>query len=706
MAKPQKESAPYPGQEDVVKLGVTLVQVDAVVMDKAGRYVTDLTADDFEIYEDGRRQKITNFSYVAAQPKRPGGAAGARSVPLDKNALPVPPARLRPEQIRRTMALVVDDLELSAESVHFVRQSLKKFVDEQMQPEDIVAIIRTGGGRGFLQQFTSDKRQLYAAIERVRWNPSGRGGLSAVSPIIADDPATAGSSDHGNANRSDERADARSNTDVNQLRNEVFSVGTIATLNAISRGIKDFPGRKSVILFSDGMTIFSRSGDDNVRILEALRRLVDQANRASVVFYTIDSRGLQTLLPSAADDLKGRTQHSFEEPMRKGRENYYYSQEGLIYLAKQTGGLSFLNSNDLSKGIARVLDDQQGYYLIGYTPEESTFKAINGRRAYHNLSMKVRRAGLMVRYRTGFYGVPDTETPALAATPVQQLHNAIASPFSASGIPLQLTSMFGYEDGQGLFMNSMLHIDISKLTFSDAANDTKLATIDVGAVTFKDTGAVIDQVWKNYTITISAKTFAGEINRGLVYTILLPIKNAGAYQLRTVVRDSQSARIGSANQFIEVPDVDKGRFAISGIMAQGVSFQEAQPDQQKQAIAGQNRSPNDDSQHGPALRRIKSGSLMDYGFWIYNARLDKDSNLPQLEAQVFVYQDGKMIFAGKGKPVEVGGTQNLKSILAGGSLNFSNFEPGEYVLQVVVTDKLAKEKSGKASQWIDFEVVK
>src|SRR5690242_9028333 len=141
--------------DDVVKISVTLVQVDAVVTDKKGRHITDLKPEDFEISEDGKRQHITNFSYVAGQPiaSTPATESGKPA----KQALPMPPVptRLRPEQVRRTIALVVDDLGLSYESTSFVRDALKKFVADQMQEGDLVAIIRTGAGVGALQQFTT-----------------------------------------------------------------------------------------------------------------------------------------------------------------------------------------------------------------------------------------------------------------------------------------------------------------------------------------------------------------------------------------------------------------------------------------------------------------------------------------------------------------------------------------------------------------------
>ena len=158
-------------QDDVVRISVTLVQIDVGVTDGKGRPVTDLKPGDFEVYEDGRRQQITTFSRVL-----PKAAATPEAHPAGKPAevkgVPAPPAKLRPDQVRRTIALVVDDLTLTFETAAYVRQALKKFVDEQVQPGDLVTIIRTGAGMGALQMFTADKNILYAAVDRVRWSPN------------------------------------------------------------------------------------------------------------------------------------------------------------------------------------------------------------------------------------------------------------------------------------------------------------------------------------------------------------------------------------------------------------------------------------------------------------------------------------------------------------------------------------------------------
>ena len=160
---------PKTAEDDVVRISTTLIQVDATVLDKSGKIVTGLTKDDFEIYENNKKQQITNFSFVQLAPDKPKEPI---TVKPGKNSIPIPPVpiRLRPENLHRTLALVVDDLGLSFGSIDVVKSALKKFVDEQMQPSDLVAIIRTGSGAGVLQQFTSDKRLLYAATHgRSAW---------------------------------------------------------------------------------------------------------------------------------------------------------------------------------------------------------------------------------------------------------------------------------------------------------------------------------------------------------------------------------------------------------------------------------------------------------------------------------------------------------------------------------------------------------
>jgi VWFA-related protein len=181
---PQRPAQPNaPSENEVVRITTNLVQIDAVVTDKDGNQVTDLRAEDFEILEDKRPQAISAFSYVSAANK----VLLSVTAPLPpdlKNAPPLPAAPLRADQVRRTIVFVVDDLGLSFSSFNAVRSGLKTFVDQQMQPGDLVAIVRTRGGAGALQRLTSDKRQLSSAIENLHasFNYGNRVGVHLFQP--------------------------------------------------------------------------------------------------------------------------------------------------------------------------------------------------------------------------------------------------------------------------------------------------------------------------------------------------------------------------------------------------------------------------------------------------------------------------------------------------------------------------------------------
>ena len=727
-ARPQDEPR---DREEVVRITSNLVQVDAVVTDRKGQPVADLRPEEFQIYEDGRPQKITNFSFVSVAPGAeetsppPAGPSRAAARKGDPSS-PVPPVRLRPEQVRRTFALVVDDLGLSFESMHFVRAALRRFVDEQMQPGDLVAIIRTGAGVGALQQFTSDKRLLYAAIDRVKWNSRGRAGVAAFaaredSPLVnaslapsADGPVATATT------KTDIERDARAS--VNDFKDEIFAVGTLGAINYVIRGLREMPGRKSVVLLSDSMRVFDSKGEENYRTLQALRRLTDLANRASVVIYTIDPRGLPYIGPTSADNMTGLTTLSDgtvtvamsgpaqTEALMARTKDYWDSQEGLSYLALETGGFFFHDNNDLNRGIQKALDDSRGYYLIGYRPEESTFDPKTGQRRYHQIAIRVTRPGLLVRTRSGFFGVSEQDARPLRQTTAQQLMAAITSPFESGAVDLRLTSIFLDDPQFGPFMRSFIYVDGSSLSFQDQPDGSHRATVDVLAVTFDDAGTPVDMRSRAESVVVRGDEYRRAVEQGLIFGINLPVKKPGAFQLRIAVRDSGSGRVGSANQFIEVPDVKKDRLTLSGIYLaereEEANLRAAATgtDEAPQAAAqGEGKIEDRDPQSGPAVRRFHTGALIEYGYEVYNARLDKATRRPQLQSQVRLFRDNQLAFAGK--VVGLNGRPDATRLTAFGRLRLgANLTPGEYVLQVIVTDTLAREKNRVTAQWIDFEI--
>ncbi len=742
-------ASPSPTVEDeVVRITTNLVQLDVVVTDKDGRQVTDLSAEDFEIREDGRAQAISNFSYISTVGPTPpanttaaaaaAGAAAAAVAPPSRDA-PVRPARLNPRDVRRTIVLLVDDLGLSFESVARLKPTLHKFVDTQLQPGDLVAVIRTGGDVGALQQFTADRRQLHRSIDSVRWNSCSRQGLHALSPSTLDLFATPPRSGaFGIPPRPIPNEEGLSACSATAL---------LSSMNAIRfvlQGMRELPGRKSMIIISDNLPVEDQRSQSSMvsgspqggggaaavsvepargslNVTGPLRRISELAIRASVVIYGIDMRGLPDVSVISAPDtsvpnVSGMTPSGRSARFNPPRNEIDSGREVGASLARQTGGRLIYNTNDIGGSLRRVMEDQKGYYLIGYRPGSETFN-----RRFHKISVRVKRPGLTARTRTGFYGVTDEEARAAPPSTRDQTLAALMSPFGAGAISLRVTPLFADSPETGSILRSLLHVNARDLAFTDEPDGAHKATIQVTGVIFDDNGGVAGEHRRTHTLTLRGQTYERVLAEGFSLVFNMPVKKAGAYQFRVAVRDEASARLGAAGQFVEVPDLRNGRLALSGIALTGAP---AARDEQH-AAAALRSAPGSHAPSGgvapdgacaacaadtgasPAVRRFRPGMSLEYEFFIYNAQPDKATNRPQLTMQAQIFRDGRQVYAGEAAPLDLGQLANPKLALARGQLALGGkFPPGEYALQLVVTDALAKEKHRTATQWIDFEIVK
>src|SRR5215813_659302 len=421
----QNPPATRPGQ-DVVRITTQLVQVDAVVTDKNGKHVEDLTEADFELLVDGKKQHLTHFSHVSLPVVKREPAANRKS-DLVVSPESMPTQQSGPEEVRRTIAFIVDEMGLSPSSMALVRETLKTFVGRQMQDGDLVAIIRTGSGLGMLEQYTSDKRILYTAIEKLAWNPLSRD----MMPSFAD---TSGA-DEMDAAQADQQAEQQAVADsFDDFQETSFTTGTLGATGFVVRSLHNFPGRKSVILLSDGFRINSKNNNDNStqQVLQSLENLVEQANRSSVVIYSIDAKGLQPFMPGA--NVGGRPSASaHSDALQTAQE----ALEGPNFLSQQTGGFTIVNTNDLNIGIEEALYDQQSYYLLGFDPEDEKFD-----RRYHSIKVKVARPGTKVRTRSSFFGVSEGERPEPPKTRGQQILTAMLSPLGAHDLSLRMTPYY------------------------------------------------------------------------------------------------------------------------------------------------------------------------------------------------------------------------------------------------------------------------
>lgn len=698
-------ATPPPSDDaDVVKISTTLIQVDATVTDKKGIIVKDLKPEDFEIYENGKLQNITNFSFVETKSDQPSKQTAPAAPKKSDKSIPLPPAKLAPEQVRRTYAFVVDDLGLSFAGIGYVKDTLKRFVNEQMQDGDLVAILRVGSGLGALQSFTSDKRLLLSAVNKIRWNGMSRTGVFSYEPFSqtlidnkgADprDPVTTGQ------NAQDKEANLRLTTE--RQSNSAF--GTLGALNYIVRGMSNLPGRKSVMLFSEGFQLIDYSSNGSlaipksIRIVDSLRALTDVANRAAVVFYTFDPRGIIAPGVEAGDDV------GVEGPSRIGRFNageirgnqIRDSKDSLRILANETGGLAYVDLNRMDLGLQKAINDQNGYYLIGYQPDDETFEARKIK--FNKLEVKIKNSDLKIRYRSGFFGITD-ENLKQKQTTVQKFNAALLSPFGATEVNLDLYSMFYNDEKNQNYIRSFIRINANDLKFTHDKNGKYKAVVDVAAMTFGDNGTPIDQVVKGYTVELDETGYQKSLRDGIVYNFLLPIKKAGPYQFRIALRDEATNKVGSASQFIEVPNIKNKKLALSSILLRNYSLTDW-----KKHLAGQDSEllQNGNIFIDTAARQFKRGTVVNYLYEIYNAELN-ESKKPQLQVQFKLFRDGKIISQGDQRELKVKTPANPQRIEISNAIALgTNLESGQYVLQLIISDALEKDQI--VAQSVDFEI--
>ena len=220
------------------------------------------------------------------------------------------------------------------------------------------------------------------------------------------------------------------------------------------------------------------------------------------------------------------------------------SQESLRFIANQTGGLAVDNTNDLNRGVTRILEDQQGYYLLGYAAPAG---AARDGWDQNRVKVKVRRKGLQVRARQGFFGPFDTR--AATSAPMEPLVKSALSPFASDRLTVRLTSLFGHDAATGSYVRSLLFIDPAGLHFDVDQAGKHTARFQVLLMTIGDNGQVVDGWRRDVPLALTDQSFQRVREHGLVVTVKSAVKEAGPYQMRAAVEDSSSKERGSASQF-------------------------------------------------------------------------------------------------------------------------------------------------------------
>ncbi len=697
--------AVVPDTNDVVKITTKLVQVDVVVTDKKGQPVRDLKASDFELHQDGKPQKIVGLTYLSVR------TAGTLSTRVDERRAEAKtpaqslPTRVVPTAASRIIAFLVDDGACGASvwGLDSAKTAVTRFIRDQMLPDDLVAIYRTRAGSSAFQQYTSDKAALLKAAGKIRWYPPQ--GACSTSDGAFNEATRANTfqklTDEGVKTVTIEsEAEKR----IREYREDSIAdnsiVGTLGVFRYAVRGLERAPGRKMMFVLSDGLALRSRT-NERQRAADAMRDLTDAANRAGVVVHSLYLRGgaVPGMIESK-DEVLAEDDFNITEGISRGRiDAETRNEEGLAYLAYETGGEFYRGSAIPDKAIKRILENESGYYLLAYEPDAETFKG----KKFNKIEVKVRVPYLTVSHRSGFIGVADTIAPKRKkASAESDLYDAIAAPLPIPGLGVDLSAYFVNTSG-GNYVRSIFHLDGHELAFIDESNGQKKLVLDVVAVTMDEKNDVVDEFNRTHVLKFDTGTAARITRDGIIYSTDIPIKKSGNYNFRVAVRDTGSKMIGTAAQTVQIPDLKRADITVSGLTVAGADktgkFETVGPTTAENAIS----LPG--SVAVPAIRRFKPGAIIAYSYAIYNARLNKSAGRPQLAITVNLYKDGKLIMEGAQNTSDIEKQTDWARINDFAYMRLNpEAEPGEYALQIVVRDTLGG-KDSVSSQSIDFEVI-
>jgi VWFA-related protein len=690
-------------EDEVIRISSELVQTSVVVTDKNDRIVNDLKLDDFEVYENGKKQDLKFMEFVSVEgERRTEGSREGLGGRLPESARIE--RELTARDVRRVVAFVVDDLSLSHNDMVTVRQTLLDFIDNKMQRGDLVTIIRTAGGKGLLEQLTSDKETLRRAVKQLRAisaNPFARFPANSTGVSLAD---LIGSSGVGaNAENIGDIGIESATSAVEESTRINRNLVSLAVTQNVVESLRDIPGRKSLVLLSGGLPDFGSGGRNAISadgalimmpgggaglgsyLNTVLKLLADDAVRAGVVINTMDPRGL-----NAARGVAGFEETPARSGLMGGDPNFArggsemdtlgYPLDGagehlsLRLLSDATGGVAVVNTNDMKLGLDKVLARSRGYYVLAYAPAEKFDNK------FRKLDIKVRRDGLRLYKYSGY--LAREERPAAPRTKEQEIMAAARAPLARRDVDVTANLSMRMAPPRGAALGINLLIDPKTLGVEEAGGKYPFS--------FDVVGFVIDERGKTrggFSQTVSGaltpEAYRKAEATGLTYSANTQLP-PGYYQLRVVVREAAGGRLGTVSRYVEVPDLSKGRLALSSVFLHAVDLSgEAQPVPLT------------------AVRQLSRNQDLRYSAIVYNAKLE--AGKPRLLTQTIVSRDDRIIYRSPERPATPRGADPSQLVLVE-QIGLGKLSPGHYLLTFVVTDALSDRKE-PLTRSIDFTVV-
>jgi VWFA-related protein len=537
-------------QTPTFKVQVDYVDVDVLVTDGQGRFVHDLTRDDFQVFEDGKRQTIANFSVVdipIERADRPLYSTEPIEADVESNEKPFE---------GRIYVLVLDDLHVDALRSQNVKAAARQFIERRLGANDVMAVVQAGGRSDAGQEFTSNKRLLLAAVDRFM----GRKLQSITLARTQEYFRQAGGPGGGGRVQDPDEAERAYNAQQ-----------TMRLLKDVAEWFGSVRGRRKTILFvsegidydvSDVIRQFDAPGNAASIILDDIRETIAATARSNVSIYGIDPRGLTQL----ADETIAVS--SLPDPgsgigLSSLRNELQMSQDSLRALSDETGGFAAVNTNQFSTAFDRIVGDNSTYYVLAYYPPTDKKDG-----KFHRIDVKVSRPGLTVRARRGYMSAKAKAAPKATKktngpTVSPEVLDLLNSPLNVSGLTMHLFA--APFKGAAPNASVLLGVELLGRDLTLAPNsklELSYLAIDAKGKTY---GAKTDSL----TLNLRPETRARVLQTGfrMLNRMDLP---PGRYQLRVAAHDP-GGPVGSVLYNIEIPEYGKLPFSMSGMLLTSLS---------------------------------------------------------------------------------------------------------------------------------------
>ncbi len=546
-----------------LRMLVNLVPLRVIVRDAKGNAISTLRKEDFQLFQDGKPQVISNFSVVLPPAAHAGTAANSAPPAAAQPGAPAP-AFLPPS---RFVVLLFDDAHINIQDAVQSRIAATKYVDASLAPTDRAAVYTMSGQ--FQVDFTEDRAKLHTSLISIQ--PRAVTASSAMTddecpPMDLyeaddienqyDDQAIAvatqdalncisaqNSNSQGGGPTPSQITSARALAEAAARRKveegEEETEAVFRRLREIMTRMAALPGQRNIVLISPGFIY------PNLEV--EYSDLIDRAIRDNIFINTLDARGLY--VPDLNGDISQATYDP--NPAAAGIRTSYRLEgqrrqtDTLINFALDTGGSSFHDNNDLLRGLREVASAPDAYYYLAYVPTNLKFDG-----HFHSLKVTLlAKNKYSIQARRGYFAPKHGETPEEVAR--HDIDDAVFSQEERHGMPIGLQTQFYKTDATDAKLAVLAHVDLARVHF-EKSGGRNVDDLTVVAAIFDRDGNFLTGTQRVVSMHLRDETFQKLSHSGVTVKTSFDLK-PGDYVVRLVVRDANAAVLSAENGVVEIP---------------------------------------------------------------------------------------------------------------------------------------------------------